>query len=381
MSESTVSVQLARLSLIRMDSQLKIFDGHNDVISKLLDAERASIANGERQAVRDFFTRSDDGHIDLPRAREGGFAGGLFSIYVAADPQAAPPAGPVLGKVDDVSIKFPRPLELGYAQRTSLAQLGFLFRLQREGNGDLRVARSIDELNATLTDGALAAVIHFEGAEAIDPRLDALEVFYAAGMRSLGPVWSRPNDFGEGVPYLFPHSPDTGPGLTDAGKALVRACNSLGIVVDVSHINETGFWDVARLTSAPLVATHSNAHALTPSPRNLTDRQLDAIKESDGIVGVNFYVGFLRADGHADTDAPIARIVEHFQYLIDRMGVEHVGFGADMDGARIPVEIGDVAGLPRVITALRAAGYDEPSLKKLGNENWLRVLGATWKSR
>ncbi|TMF01599.1 MAG: membrane dipeptidase [Chloroflexi bacterium] len=364
-----------------MDSQLKIFDGHNDVISKLLDAERASIANGERQAVRDFFTRSDDGHIDLPRAREGSFAGGLFSIYVAADPQAAPPAGPVLGKVDDVSIKFPRPLELGYAQRTSLAQLGFLFRLQREGNGDLRVARSIDELNAALTDGAIAAVIHFEGAEAIDPRLDALEVFYAAGMRSLGPVWSRPNDFGEGVPYLFPHSPDTGPGLTDAGKALVRACNSLGIVVDVSHINEKGFWDVARLTSAPLVATHSNAHALTPSPRNLTDRQLDAIKESDGIVGVNFYVGFLRADGHADTDAPIARIVEHFQYLIDRMGVEHVGFGADMDGARIPVEVGDVAGLPRVITALRAAGYDEPSLKKLAHENWLRVLGATWKSR
>jgi len=120
---------------------------------------------------------------------------------------------------------------------------------------------------------------------------------------------------------------------------------------------------------------------LTPSPRNLTDRQLDAIKESDGIVGVNFYVGFLRADGHADTDAPIARIVEHFQYLIDRMGVEHVGFGADMDGARIPVEVGDVAGLPRVITALRAAGYDEPSLKKLAHENWLRVLGATWKSR
>ena len=161
----------------------------------------------------------------------------------------------------------------------------------------------------------------------------------------------------------------------------MRACNSLGIVVDVSHINEKGFWDVARLTSAPLVATHSNAHALTPSPRNLTDRQLDAIKESDGIVGVNFYVGFLRADGHADTDAPIARIVEHLQYLIDRMGVEHVGFGADMDGARIPVEVGDVAGLPRVITALRAAGYDEPSLKKLAHENWLRVLGATWKSR
>src|SRR5207253_9395781 len=243
------------------------------------------------------------------------------------------------------------------------------------------IVHTAEELRACLNNGVLAAVMHMEGAEPIDARLDLLDAFYAMGLRSIGPVWSRPNDFGEGVPYLFPHSPDTGPGLTDAGKALVRACNSLGIVVDVSHINEKGFWDVARLTSAPLVATHSNDHALTTSHRNLSDRQLDAIKESDGIVGVNFYVGFLRADCHADTDAPIARIVEHFQYLIDRMGVEHVGFGADMDGARIPVEVGDVAGLPRVITALRAAGYDEPSLKKLAHENWLRVLGATWKSR
>src|SRR5262249_45235509 len=150
----------------------------------------------------------------------------------------------------------------------------------------------------------------------IDPGLDLLEVYYAMGLRSVGPVWSRPNDFGEGVPYLFPHSPDTGPGLTDAGKALVRACNQLGIVVDVSHLNEKGFWDIAASSSAPLVATHSNAHALTPTPRNLTDRQLDAIKESGGIVGVNFAVGFLRADGRELADTQMERIVAHFRYLI-----------------------------------------------------------------
>jgi membrane dipeptidase len=240
------------------------------------------------------------------------------------------------------------------------------------------VVRTIDDLRACVRDGVLAAVIHFEGAEAIDPDLDALEFFYAAGLRSLGPVWSRPNDFGEGVPYLFPHSPDTGPGLTDHGKDLVRACNRLGIVVDVSHINERGFWDIAGLTDRPLVATHSNAHALTPSPRNLTDRQLDAIKESDGIVGVNFYVGFLRADGADVADTPISRIVEHFRYLADRIGIDHVGFGADLDGALIPTTVGDVAGLPRVLEALSAAGFDPPALAKLTHENWLRVLGDTW---
>jgi membrane dipeptidase len=277
-----------------------------------------------------------------------------------------------------MQVKMPRPLELGYAQRTSLAQMGLLFRLERESQGQLRVVRTFSELDDCVRRGVLAAIVHFEGAEAIDPRLDALEVFYAAGLRSVGPVWSRPNDFGEGVPYLYPHSPDTGPGLTDLGKELVRACNRLGIVVDVSHMNEKGFWDVAALSTAPIVATHSNAHALTPTPRNLTDRQLDAIKDSGGIVGVNFFNGFVRRDGDA-SEPGIARIVEHFDYLVKRMGVDHVGFGGDLDGAKIPSEIGDVAGLPRVVDALRNAGYDEPALRKLTHENWLRVLRQIWK--
>jgi membrane dipeptidase len=363
---------------------IPIFDGHNDLLSRLLDAERAKLPSpldeGQSPPGPGFFERTDQGHIDLPRAREGGFGGGLFSVYVAADPQAAPAAGPTLGQNDDrLPVRFPRPLELGFAQRTALAQLGLLYRLQRQAEGQLRIVRSAQDLNDCLRDRALAAVIHFEGAEPIDPRLDTLEMFYAAGLRSLGPVWSRRNDFGEGVPYLFPHSPDTGPGLTDIGKELVRSCHQLGIAVDVSHINERGFWDIAALTTTPLIATHSNAHALTPSPRNLTDRQLDAIKDSGGIVGVNFYVGFLRADGGRDPKTPMARIVEHFEYLVERIGVDHVGFGADLDGALIPEEVGDVAGLSRVMDALQAAGYDERTLRRLAHENWVRVLSATWK--
>jgi membrane dipeptidase len=368
-----------------MDARVKIFDGHNDVVSKLLADERANaralITEGTASGARNFFQRGTQGHIDLPRSQEGCFGGGLFSIYVGPDPQAPPPAGPVLGRHAGIGIdvKFPRPLELSFAQRTSMAQLGVLFRLQRESQGQLRVVRTLAEVQRCFDDGTLAAVIHFEGAEAVDPQLDLLDVYYAAGLRSLGPVWSRPNDFGEGVPYLFPHSPDTGPGLTDAGKALVRGCNELGIVVDLSHMNEKGFWDVAALSTAPLVASHSNAHALTPTPRNLTDRQLDAIRDSGGVVGVNFALGFL-GDGGDDPATPISRLVEHFEYLIERMGVDHVGFGADMDGARIPDVVGDVAGLPRVVDGLRDAGYDDAALQKLTHGNWLRVLGQTWRA-
>jgi len=132
----------------------------------------------------------------------------------------------------------------------------------------------------------LAPVLHIEGAEAIDPNFEFLDVLYEAGLRSLGPVWSRPNAFGHGVPFRCPSSPDTGPGLTDLGKELIGACNRLGILIDLSHLNERGFWDVAAISNAPLVATHSNAHALSPHSRNLIDSQLAAIRETGGIVGV-----------------------------------------------------------------------------------------------
>lgn len=360
-----------------------VFDGHNDLLTRLLDAQRAAALAGPindvAPGVPDVLGRSDVGHIDLPRARQGGFGGGLFSVYVGADPQAWRSAEPVLAELPNgVPIRLPRRLDQDFAQRTALSEIGLLYRLQRRAAGQLNIVRTAAETRQCLADGILAAVIHFEGAEPIDPDLDLLDVYYAAGLRSVGPVWSRANDFGEGVPYVFPHSPDTGPGLTDAGKALVRACNEMGILVDVSHINERGFWDVAHLTTAPLVASHSNAHALTPSPRNLTDRQLDAIAESHGVVGVNFSVGFLREDGQREADTPIARIVAHVRYLVDRMGIDHVGFGMDLDGTLIPREVGDVTGVRTVMAALEQAGFDAPALRKLANENWLRVLEASW---
>jgi membrane dipeptidase len=204
-------------------------------------------------------------------------------------------------------------------------------------------------------------------------------MFYQAGLRSLGPVWSRPNAFATGVPFSFPASPDTGPGLTDAGGALIRACNRLGIMIDLSHINEQGFWDVAHISDAPLVATHSNVHALCRSTRNLTDKQLDAIKESDGMVGLNFAVGFLREDGKNEEDTPLDVMVQHIDYLVERIGIDRVGLGSDFDGATMPRDLGDAAGLPKLVAALRARGYDDAALRKIAHENWVRVLRKTWR--
>ncbi len=354
------------------NNTLPILDGHNDVLLHLYIFERGK--------GRSFFVRSEHGHLDLPRAREGGFAGGFFAVFVPPDPSLPTSAEPpIIQTPTGYEIELSPPIDPSYAQRIAIGVTAILFRLEAESQGQVKVVRTTSELATCLREGVLASILHFEGAEPIDPNLDALEVFYQAGLRSLGLVWSRPNVFAHGVPFRFPHSPDTGPGLTDAGKALVRACNRLGIMLDLSHLNEQGFWDVAALSDAPLVATHSNVHALCPSTRNLTDNQLAAIKESQGMVGLNFAVSMLREDGNNDQDTPLEVMVRHIDYLVEHLGIDCVGFGSDFDGSKISLALGDVTGLPKLIAALSQHGYDEASLRKITHENWLRVLSKTWR--
>jgi membrane dipeptidase len=245
----------------------------------------------------------------------------------------------------------------------------------------VRIARRAADLDAAREgDGPPAAVLHLEGAEAIDPMVESLELWYAAGLRSLGPVWSRTNAFASGVPFISPSSPDTGPGLTAAGRRLVSRCAQLGVLVDVSHLNEAGFWDIARMAAGPLVASHSAAHALCPASRNLTDRQLDAVAASDGLVGIVFACPFLRSDFADDPDTPLTEIVRHVRYVAERIGVRHVALGSDFDGATVPAALGDAAGMPRLLEALEAdGGFGRAELRAIAWENWRRVLGVWWR--
>jgi membrane dipeptidase len=297
-------------------------------------------------------------------------------MFVPSKRKSGPPAKQSAKGYD---VPLPEPPELADAQRTTLAMAANLFRIEAASKGGLKVVRTPGEMRRCFADGRLAAVMHIEGAEAIDADLDMLEVLYQAGLRSIGIVWSRSNHFGHGVPFRYPSSPDIGPGLSEAGERLVKACNQLGTLIDVSHLNEKGFWDVVRISDKPVVATHSNAHALCPVSRNLTDDQLHAIRESQGMVGVNFAVSFLRPDGKNDADTPLQTVVDHVDYLIEHLGEDGVGFGSDFDGATMPAALGDVAGLPRLVDALRPR-YGEATLKKLGTENWLRILDATWRA-
>lgn len=350
-----------------------IFDGHNDALLRLFKRKGAD-------APRAFLDGEGKGQLDLPMARQGGFAGGLFAIFVPSSRNKVAPAADG-APVSNTAPGAPMPLALDLvtAQAAVSSMASILIRIEREADGRLRICRSVKDIRHCIETGALAAVMHIEGAEAIDPEFETLDVLHQAGLRSLGPVWSRPNAFGHGVPFRCPSSPDTGPGLTDLGKELIRACNRLKILIDLSHLNERGFWDVAELSDAPLVATHSNAHALSPHSRNLTDEQLAAIRETDGMVGVNFAVSFLRADGRQDSDTPIEIVIDHVEHMLKHAGEDNVGFGSDFDGALIPKGLGNAAGLPVLVEAMRARGYKKPLIEKLCFRNWLRVLERTWR--
>ncbi|MCH1572184.1 MAG: dipeptidase [Longimicrobiales bacterium] len=353
---------------------IPIIDGHNDTLTRIRHA-----GPNERRA---FLDRAEFGHLDLPRAREGGLAGGFFAVFTCtrgwekrleplldADGQRVPGGW---------SVPLPKRVDRRTSYHFTTSVISDLLRLIDASNGAMTLVRTATELQHAIDSGTFAVILHIEGAEAIDTRLESLDVLHAAGLRSLGPVWSRPNAFGHGVPFDFPRHPDTGPGLTSAGRRLVRRCNELRIMLDVSHLNARGFWDVAELSDAPIVATHSNAHALSASPRNLTDDQLDAVAASGGVVGLNYAVGFLRADGKPDAGTPLTRIADHGRYIADRIGVDHLALGSDFDGALIPAQMTDCSKLPLLVDALRAAGFTEDELHRIAHKNWVRVLRETW---
>jgi membrane dipeptidase len=344
-----------------------VFDGHNDVLLRLW---RNMKAGGD--PVAEFAQGTPSGHIDGPRSKAGGLAGGLCAIYI--------PSGDLVLQEPDAEGTYvtplAAPLELAPSLTIAMEMASVALKLDRAGAW--RLCRSTADIRKAMNDGVFAAVMHMEGCEAIDGNLDNLDVFYAAGLRSLGPVWSRHNIFGHGVPFAFPMTTDTGPGLTGAGFELVKACNRLGIMIDLSHITEKGFWDVAKTSDQPLIATHSNAHALTPVARNLNDRQMDAIKESGGIAGLNYAVTMLRADGRDAAATPLSDMIRHIDYMVERMGIDHVALGSDFDGATIPQEIQDAAGNQNLVAALKTGGYGDEEVKKLCRGNWLRVLGQAW---
>jgi membrane dipeptidase len=319
-----------------------IIDGHTDVLLDLLDKDR--------HPKRDFFARNDVAHVDLPRLTEGGIGAGLFASFL-----------PEEWLVPDES------------WRRLFTMVDLLNQIVAKSDGKVEQVRDVGQLEQCLATETFGAILHWEGADPIDEDLVLLRIGYELGLRSLGLTWSRPNIFAQGV-----GPDDSGDGLTGAGRRLVETCNQLGILVDVSHLNDAGFWDVIKASTKPIVASHSNCRAISPHPRNLTDDQIRAVAQNGGLIGLNFCVGFLRPDMDRNTDVPIDLMVDHIQRMVDLAGIDHVAIGSDFDGTIVPDVIGDASGIGQLIEGLRARRLDESSVAKICQENWLRVFREVW---
>ncbi len=318
-----------------------ILDGHQDFITAIPNQDR------------DFLTESERGHVDLPRAERGGLGGTFVSIWLS-DQRAEHNA-------------------VGY----SLLEMNDYLRICDRSAGQVRAVRTTAELDAALDEGAFAGIIHFEGADPFSYSLKELRVFYEAGLRSLGITWSRPTIFGYGVMFRDPQPKG---GLTDAGFALVEECKRLGILLDVSHLNPAGFWDLHRVMDRPFVATHSSVKAISPHVRNLDDGQIRAIAEKDGTIGINFALSFLRPDmDRQNDDVPLDLVVSHFEHVINLVGDRHVSFGSDYDGTSVPRELKDAAHLPVLLREFKRRGWSDDRIERVCNGNFRRVLKAVWR--
>ncbi|MEL6823498.1 MAG: dipeptidase [Calditrichota bacterium] len=348
----------------------RIIDGHNDAAQYLYVPDKLP---GYK-----FIADNAEAAVDLPKLREGNVKAGFFAIF---NPPMRSEVISDAATYRAIGFRLPPLPSLPHARAQQQAIEGMveLLRLEKNPDSQLSIIRSLNDLIRCLNSDETGIIVHLEGAEAIDAKLNALEVFYQSGLRSLGITWSRPNIFGHGVPFKFPSSPDTGPGLTELGQKLVRRCNEMGIMLDLAHLNQKGFWEVATISEAPLVSTHTAVHSLCESSRNLTDAQIDAIGSSGGLIGITFYVGDLREDGEENPDTPISRIVDHIEYVAERIGVDHVALGSDFDGAMMPKDLYKASLLPRLISELEICGFSEEDIEKICHKNWIRVLYHTWK--
>ena len=253
----------------------------------------------------------------------------------------------------------------------------------------VRPATSISDIDATLAGGAVAGVLALEGCDGLsgDPAL--LRALYRLGVRMVSFTWNRRNEFADGM-----YAAATPGGLSAAGEIALREMGEHGVVCDVSHLAEPGFWDVARLSQGHFVASHSNARAVFDHPRNLNDDQLRAIADSGGVVGLNFYGGFIHA-----TEPTLDKLVDHLAHMAETIGIQHVGVGPDfledslrdlgrdafesvgLDPALVECWIPgceSVEQLPAFTAKLLARGFSEDEIELVLGANFMRVFRVMW---
>lgn len=342
-------------SIRDLHNQSLVIDSHNDAIVAHIRRGNISLANeqiagsvehiGTIAYLRGPVPPEEESigiQLNIPKMRQGGVDAAFFAV--------------------DVTRAWKN--HLAYA----LDAFGWFDAEIAANASDICIARTANDIRNAKANGQLAAVLVIENSEAVERSLNILHSLYLLGVRSIGlthnpNTWaSTGNDEGE-----------TGGGLTKFGVQLVKEMNRLGMLVDVSHISERGFWDVLDISQAPIIASHSNCKTLCNHPRNLTNEQLKVIAANGGVVGITFVPGFITKDGWHKSP-PFAQLLNHFEYAIDIAGLDHVGIGSDFDGGGDLLK--DATELPRITEGLSQRNYSDEAIQKVLGGNHLRVFEA-----
>jgi membrane dipeptidase len=284
--------------------------------------------------------RSSLGHLDVPRMMNGGVTCQVFAV---SSERSRTPAYPL---------------------RTAMLMIDRFYK-ECESIPELVPVKSYQEIIDAKQNGKAAGLLSIEGADVIEGRIELLGVFHRLGVRMVGLVHSLRNQLADGVADRR-----TGGRLSELGVQAVEELDRLGIIIDVSHLNDEGFWDVLEHTKNPVIASHSNSRAVCNHPRNMTDEMITALAENNGVMGMNFAPAFVHP-----TEATLEGVVDHIDHIVDLVGPDHVGLGSDYDGIpSTPRGLEDVTKMPDITRELIKRGYLEEDIKKILGGNHLRLF-------
>src|SRR5690625_104298 len=263
----------------------------------------------------------------------------------------------------------------GYHENTprsisqTLAKLNVLYWTEDNNQEELNITTSYSEIEQAVREGKIAAVPTIEGGYSMEENnaIELLHQYNDLGVKAFGFTWNHSNALGEGANRAYPDGTPSEGGLTDLGEEVAKEMNEIGMMIDVSHMAESTFWDVIEVSDDPVIATHSGVNELHDHQRNLTDEQLEALAENGGVLGIVFYPVFLGGNYVSD-------IVDHIDHAVDVMGIDHVALGSDFDGADMPEDLQDASELYKITDELQNRGYSNEDIKKILGENHLRVL-------
>lgn len=305
---------------------MRVFDGHCDTISRCL-------RTGET-------FRNTVGHWSIDKAKTFTACAQFFAVFGGEEPRPGVSQFPLF-----------------------LAQVDLLRREVRNSGDDLAFCADAQSCKAAWAAGKVAAFLSVEGAELLDCQVERLRQAQSMGVRAVNLTWNFANALSGS------NLQDSDRGLSGPGRDFVRTMDALGVLVDVSHLSDPGFWDVVRTARGPIIASHSNSRSLYFHPRNLTDEQFTAIMDLQGTVGLNLYARFL-------ADAPtLDTVVRHLEHFLDLGGEDTVALGGDWDGMeKTPAGVEDVTGWALLYQRLEELGYGQDLLDKLFYKNLMRVV-------